>query len=379
MKRLPLGKQHFELFFREDLLYVDKTPIIYKLIDGVGYYFLSRPRRFGKSLLVDILKNIFLGKQELFKGLWIHDKIDWKVHPVIHLDFSVLEYESLGLAKALMKELDVIGKKYQVTLTNTSSKGKLKELIDKLSTTAPVAILIDEYDKPITDYITDLAKANENRETLSEFYSALKALGDKIQLLFITGIAKFSCGSLFSVLNHLTDISFNEEFASICGITHKELVDNFEPYLERAEKKLNLPREEVLKQIKQMYNGYSWDGENFVYNPFSLLNFLNEQRFRSYWFKTGTPSFLIELLRHNKIETKQVESLQVEDICLASLNIEKGITIEPLLFQTGYWTIKKIEYDNYFPVYTLTYPNLEVRRAFLYNLLEIHDEKLNLS
>ena len=375
MKRLPLGKQHFELFFREDLLYVDKTPIIYKLIDGVGYYFLSRPRRFGKSLLVDTLKNIFLGKQELFKGLWIYDKIDWKVHPVIHLDFSVLEYEGLGLSVALMESLDKIANSYSLQLTKETSKGKLSELIEVLSEKAPVAILIDEYDKPITDYITDLAKANENRETLREFYGALKALGDKIQLLFITGIAKFSRVSLFSVLNHLTDISLNEEFATICGITHEELVANFEPYLERAEKKLKLPREAVLEQIKKMYNGYSWDGENFVYNPFSLLNFLNEQRFRSYWFKTGTPSFLIELLRQKKIDAKQVESLQVEDTFFDSFNIEWGIAIEPLLFQTGYWTIKKIEYDNYFPIYTLTYPNLEVRRAFLHNLLEIYTYK----
>ena len=355
-KSLPLGRQHLSQFVEGNLIYVDKTPIIFRLVREGGAYFLSRPRRFGKSLLVDILKNIFLGNQHLFKGLWIYDKIEWKEHPVIHLDFSSVEYESLGLSNAIMKELDLIAKDYQVSLSSISPKGKLKELIENLSEKAPVALLIDEYDKPITDYITDLPKANENRETLREFYGALKSLGDKLRIIFITGIAKFARVSLFSVLNQLTDLTLKKNYASLCGITQEELIQYFGDYLYQIEQEQGHSHEKLLEQIKHKYNGYSWDGKTFVYNPFSLLHFLDEGQFRNFWFKTGTPAFLIELLRKQRMPGNKLKTYQVEDTFFDTFNIEQGIAIKPLLFQTGYSTIKNKEPRGTRIFYTLDYP-----------------------
>ena len=375
MKGLPIGKQHLGQLIEQNLIYIDKTPLIYRMVEEGRSYFLSRPRRFGKSLLVDTLKNIFLGNRNLFEGLWIYDKIEWQEHPVIHLDFSAIDYEGLGLTKAIMDELDSIARSYELTLHKESAKGKLKELITQLADRNTVALLIDEYDKPITDYITDLDKANANREILRDFYGVLKSLGDKLRILFITGITKFSRVSLFSVLNHITDITLRKEYSTICGVTQEELIQYFDDYLQQAQKKLNLPQQQLIHQINQMYDGYSWDGQHFVFNPFSLLNFLDEVEFKSYWFKTGTPRFLIELLREQQVSASNLEKLEVEDTFFDTFNIEEGIAIEPLLFQTGYWTVKKMEYDNFIPVYTLDYPNQEVKRAFLHNLMEIYTFK----
>lgn len=375
-KKLPIEKQHLEQFKTQNLVYVDKTRYVYTLMQEAGYYFLSRPRRFGKSLFIDTLKQAHLGKKNLFEGLWIYDKINWTTYPVIHIDFSILSYRALTLETALLNELNNIAKAYDVQLEKNDYKSGFRELIEKLSQQQKVVILIDEYDKPITDYITNLHKANEHREILRDFYGVLKPLGNHIQLLFITGIAKFARISLFSVINHLIDLTFNEEYAAITGITPTELTTYFGTYLEKISQKLGLPVAQILVILKKMYDGYSWDGVNFVYNPFSILNFLHTGRFKNYWFKTGTPKFLIDSLKGNKVSVEKLATLVVDEFFFDTFDSSEGIVIEPLLFQTGYLTIKKtVTNQDWEEVYHLGYPNQEVKKSFLRNLLEIYTLK----
>jgi len=375
MKKLPIGNQHFKQFIDEDLIYVDKTPLIYKLLTEGSYYFLSRPRRFGKSLLVDTLKQILLGNQDLFKGLWIHDKIEWKQHPVIHLDFSIIAYKAKGLDRALIDELQRIGKSYGVNIDSGNCKDALRDLIEELAKKGKVAVLIDEYDKPITDYITDLSKANEQRETLREFYGGLKFLGDKLRVLFITGIAKFSKVSLFSVLNNLDDLTVQPTYATLTGITHEELIHYFGAHLQKVADKFNQPIDTVLDNMQKMYDGYSWDGEQFVYNPFSVIKFLKEGIFDNYWFETGTPAFLVEILRHYRVSGDTIAYKEVDSSFFNKFDIRYGIDVYPLLFQTGYSTIKKVKYEDTSVYYTLNYPNQEVQRSFVQNLIEVYTFK----
>lgn len=376
MKGLSLGRQHLEFFVNKDLIYVDKTPIIYKLVQEGSVYFLSRPRRFGKSLTVDILKNIYLGKQHLFKNLWVYDKIEWKEHPVIHLDFSTLGFHEIGLRKAIIDELNSIAKSYDISLRKKDLVGSFKELIEKLSTKGKIALLVDEYDKPITDSITNLEQANKNRETLREFYAVLKGIGNKFSIIFITGIAKFAKVSLFSVLNHLTDLSLNRDFANLTGITQQELLEYYGDYLDQIATNLNTPKGKLLTNVKKMYDGYSWDGETFVYNPFSLLNFLNEGRFKNYWIKTGTPKFLVDILRTQRARIEKIEAEEYEEDFFDSFDIRYTvIPTKLLLFQTGYLTIQHIRYETRREYYQLGYPNEEVERAFLRNLLEAYSFK----
>lgn len=371
MKGLSLGRQHLEFFAEKNLIYVDKTPLIYKLVQEGSVYFLSRPRRFGKSLTVDVLKNIYLGKQEYFKDLWIYDKIEWKEQPVVHLDFSLLSYQTLGLDAAICHELNIIAKNYKLSIKGVDAKNLFRNLILKLSEKGKIALLIDEYDKPITDHINDLKKANENREALRDFYGVLKGLGNKFSIIFITGIAKFAKVSLFSVLNHLTDLSMNKEFAGLTGITQEEFLQYYGEYIAKIAKDLQIPKTQLLKQIKEKYNGYSWDGKTWVYNPFSLIHFLKEGRFKNYWINTGTPKFLVEMLRNQKIKIEKLETKKVNDIFFESFDIRTyTIPVLLVLFQTGYLTIKKNIFEVDREKYLLTYPNKEVEEAFIHNLIE---------
>lgn len=368
MKRLPLGKQHFSQFKSQNLIYVDKTREIYELVNEPNYYFYSHPRRFGKSLTVDILKNIYLGNKDLFEEYWIYDKIDWKVHPVVHLDFANLDFNTKPLSKAISDKLNEIGNSYDLELFNESPKDKFRELIIKLSERGSVVVLIDEYDKPLTDYITEVDKAEINRGILREFFGVLKPLGDKIELVFITGIARFSKVSLFSVLNNLVDITFSAP--TLVGITQKELEHYFMPYIQKMADKFDIPIESMLLRLKQMYNGYSWNGQNFVYNPFSVLTALQDKNLGSYWFATGTPKFLIQILKERKVSGQEIEEHFVNDMFFNVFDIEENLDVPPLLFQTGYLTIKKTTYDNQFrKKYLLGYPNQEVKEAFLQSFL----------
>ena len=359
MKKLPIGKQDLVSLMKENCIYVDKTKIIHQLITTGFAYFLSRPRRFGKSLLVSTLQEIFAGNKELFKGLWIYDNYDFKPHPVIRIDFSEISKRGLSLEDGLNIYLDEIARKHSVSLTLSHYGLRFRELIKCLSTAnAKVVVLIDEYDKPIIDNINDVSKAKANRDLLKDFFSILKGSDEHIQFLILTGVSKFSKVSIFSDLNHLNDITLDSKYAKLLGYTFDELEQFFPEYMALANKEFGANFE---SQLKKWYNGYSWNGSDFVYNPFSILNFFSKIDFQDYWFSTGTPTFLVELLRNRNLSADDYRDISVRSNILDKYEIENMETI-PLLFQTGYITIK--DYDNKNQRYMLSYPNKEVENSF---------------
>jgi hypothetical protein len=367
MKNLPIGIQTLSEIRRKNGIYVDKTELVHQLVTTGKYYFLSRPRRFGKSLLISTLKSLFLGQKDLFDGLWIEDKWDWShTNPVIHLSFDSVDYQGLGLEKAIIRELAACAEDYSIVLKETTLKTQFKELIDSLSAQyGKVVLLIDEYDKPIIDYLEDtkIEQAKANRLVLRDFYSVLKHADNELELVFITGISKFSKVSLFSHLNNLTDITIHPDYAALTGYTQAELEFYFEDYLQKCTKSLKISREELLSNMKIWYDGYTWDGETEVYNPFGTLNFLSARVFKNYWFGTGSPDFLIQQMR--KFDRFDVENSVIDSSILDKYDIE-NIALIPLLFQTGYLTVKKM--DAMTGEMVLDYPNKEVRQS-MYNFL----------
>ncbi len=375
MKKLGLGIQEFSEFKRLNLIYVDKTEIIYKLIDEGKYYFLSRPRRFGKSLLVNTLEAIFEGNKELFEDTWIYDKWDWEdKNTVIKIPFALLDYEGLGLQKAIehfLKDLEV---KYKVKDKKETLKARFIEIIQTAGKEKPVVILVDEYDKPIIDYLEQktLEKAYENRDILKNFYSSMKDCDKYIKMLFITGVSKFSKVSFFSELNNLTDITIDNNFSQIVGWTEKEIVENYDYYLIEVEKSLNTTREKLLKAMKLWYNGYSWDAKNFVYNPYSVLTFLQKKKFSNYWFNTGTPTFLTKQMREKSLDIEKYDSaFMANDFIFDSYELE-NLDLTVLLFQAGYLTIKRAEMDeeDFSLSYELAYPNKEIKDSLYFFLMQ---------
>ncbi|HEK25199.1 MAG: AAA family ATPase [Hydrogenobaculum sp.] len=356
-KILPIGVQSFlSIRTEKNYYYVDKTKFVKILSDYGKYYFLSRPRRFGKSLFLDTLRQAFLGKRELFKGLYLYDNWDWdKKHPVIHISFGKGNYKTQEDLKLSIEEMFLsLQKDYSISLSYPTRKGKLEEAIRVLADkyNSPVVVLVDEYDKPILDAIDNLDNAYENREILKDFYSPLKDLDPYLKLVFLTGVSRFSKVSIFSGLNQLRDITLSKEFSTICGYTQKELETVFEDQLVEFDK----------DEVKNWYNGYNWLGEP-VYNPFDILLLFAEKSFKPYWFETGTPSFLMRLLKNRKFYIPNLENLEVGEEMLSSIDLEK-IFPENLLFQTGYLTIKGSQKRGARTVFALTYPNLEVRMSF---------------
>ncbi len=374
MKNLPIGIQTFSEIINENYLYVDKTEVIERLITSGKYYFLSRPRRFGKSLLISTLKEIFSGNKELFKGLYIYDKIKWDKYPVIHISFSSITYSSTadGFRSKIVDYLYTIAKFYNVTLTTNSIRETFTELLVNLNKINRVVILIDEYDKPIIDYITNLGKAQENRDVLRDFYGSIKDNDQYIKFCFLTGVSKFSKVSVFSGLNNLLDITLDAEYSTICGITQTELEEYFSDRITNfaSIENISIPDSKLL--IKTWYNGYSWDGKTTVYNPFSLLVFFKMNTLDNYWFSTGTPTFLIDKFKESKYKIEEIKNFTVNSLFFDSYNTEIK-DYRPLLFQTGYLTIKK--YDRANNEYTLGYPNKEVKDAFLSHIASTFIEK----
>ena len=365
MQKLPLGVQDFRKLREDNLLYVDKTEDIYRLITEGYYYFLSRPRRFGKSLMLSTIKEIFLGSKELFKGLWIEDKIEWEEHPVVHIPFNAIGYKDLGLERALDERLTDIGKSYGIQLEKEGVAPKFDELLRSLNTlfNRRVVLLIDEYDKPIVDYIDDIETADKQRDTLKNFYSIIKSADHLIRFFLVTGVSKFSRVSLFSDLNNLRDITLSPAYSCITGYTHDELEHYFRERIDFISERDGLKREDLLKEIIHWYDGYSWDGKNRLFNPFSILSYFSDAQFFNYWWQTGTPSFLIKLLRKGMyFHLEEVEGGQdlFESYTLDNLEYRS------LLFQTGYVTIHSV--DEY-GLYTLGYPNKEVRDSMYRHLL----------
>ncbi|NIM14746.1 MAG: AAA family ATPase [Candidatus Aminicenantes bacterium] len=384
MKNLPLGVQTFRDFSEKNYIYVDKTRQIHDLFARGGkYYFLSRPRRFGKSLLISTLAELFSGNKELFKGLWIYDKIEWTQYPVILIDFSKIDYETPEKLKESIKEfLDNTAIFYGVTLNKKKSyKESFVELIEKLSAKGRVIILVDEYDKPIIEYVEakEIDTAKKIRRVLKNFYGVIKASDAFLHFVFITGVSKFSRVSVFSDLNNLTDITLMDRFSTLLGYTEAELEHYFSPYMEQMVQKRGMSRSYLSETIHKWYNGYSWDGENFVYNPYSILNLFNANKFENYWFSTGTPTFLTRLIKSQKTDITEFENLPVKSYTFDSYDIE-NLEIPALLFQTGYLTVKKITVKGVKETFHLSYPNQEVRDSFLTHLFgELTQKKMNLS
>lgn len=366
MQKFPVGIQAFSSIREGGFTYVDKTRLIYELVEQGKYYFLSRPRRFGKSLTVSTLSALFTGKKELFEGLWIADQWDWsKVHPVIHIGFSSIGYKDVGLEKAIYIQLQKIAKLYNIQLHSEGNILQFSELIEQLRINyGKVVILIDEYDKPIIDYLDDLEQAEIYRDILKKFYSVLKDIDEKLRLVFITGVSKFSKASIFSELNNLENLSMSSKFNALCGYTQEELEYYFDEAIDDMAKVHDQNREWTLAEIKKWYNGYAWGNvKQTIYNPFSILNALKDQTFRNFWFESGTPTFLIKLLR--KHELAHIGKMMVTSATFSSYQID-NISPETLLFQTGYLTIKKyLGMD----LYELDYPNQEIRSSMLQYLL----------
>jgi hypothetical protein len=364
MKKLPIGISDFKKLREENFIYVDKTKYIYKLItEGGGYYFLSRPRRFGKSLLISTIGYLFEGRKELFKGLYIEDKWDWNnVYPVIRIDLSQIairkEEDFETQMELLLKE---IGENYKYKYEKKyKASGNLVLLIKKCYDyyKKQVVILVDEYDKIILDNIENRSEVEKIRDLLKNFYGVLKSLDKYIKFMLITGVSKFSKVSLFSGLNQLEDISLNKEYGNICGYTQNELEFYFKEYLDN----LNL------EEIKEWYNGYYFL-QDTLYNPFDILLYLKNREFRSYWYKTGTPTFLIKLIKKQKYDITKLDNIILRENILEKFDIEE-INIEALMFQTGYLTIKEVYKKEYGREYKLGFPNKEVKISFNENILE---------
>jgi hypothetical protein len=368
LKPLPIGIQNIEKLLKGNYLYIDKTEYIYSLIQSSGYYFLSRPRRFGKSLLISTLEAIFLGKKELFKGLWIEKaEYEWEKHPVVRLDFTqIYNKEPEEFINELKRRLIEIGNDYNIKLNkDIPLPGMFKDLIKDLykKTDQSVAILIDEYDKPIIDNITNIKTAKENRDILKSFYGILKGADEYIRFVILTGVTKFSRVSIFSDLNNLDDITTSERFAGILGCTEKELKVYFSENIKQLTDKNSDNEKKIKKKIEYWYDGYRFSEANLkVYNPFSLLLLFKHLRFKNYWFETGTPTFLINLIKEKNYDLKNLEYEKVSEFAFSSYEIEH-LEALPLLFQTGYLTIT--DYNEKRMQYKLYYPNYEVKQSFL--------------
>jgi hypothetical protein len=360
---LSTGKQDFRRLREGNCIYVDKTELIYNLCTQGSAYFLSRPRRFGKSLTVSTLNELFKGSRELFKDTWIEDKWDWtQQSPIIHITFNLVDYEELGLDEALRQLLLEFYVKHDLVQPfNKGIKLLFADLIKKLHDKhGKVVILIDEYDKPLIDYLefNDIEQAKTNQTILGLFYGGLKDSDPFIRLLFITGISKFTKVSLFSKLNNLTDLTVNPQFATLTGYTKEEVEHYFEDYIQDALTTLtDYNRAELLDEMRIWYNGYSWDGKTRMYNPYDVMLFFFNRDFQSFWFSTGTPKFLVNrMLQQNFYQAEEIES----NLTFLDEYSLDNIETTSLMFQSGYLTIK--EKKKYGDV-VLSYPNKEVREA----------------
>jgi len=379
LKRLPIGEQDFAGLVEFNAIYADKTELIFNLSNLSKYVFLSRPRRFGKSLLISVLKYLFEGKKELFKGLWIEDKIDWKPVPVIRIDFTKIDFATKVLDDALDFALQDNAEKYKVELRGESLKERFINLIADLhsKTGERVVLLVDEYDKPIIDYINNTEKAEKNRMILRNFYGAIKACSDMLRFVFIAGISRFSKLSVFSELNNLVDISMDKNFAAICGFTKEDLNEYFSEYKDAVCEELEISRDELDEKLGFWYDGYKFDGRTRIYNPFSMLNFFAAKEFKNFWFESGLPKLLADFIYKNGVNVKLLDKITLSETSLNNFDVMK-IDLAALMFQTGYLTIvEKNEFDQY----VLDYPNEEVRRSFanylFVNFADISDGELN--
>jgi hypothetical protein len=372
-KFLPVGVQNFQKMRLGNFVYVDKTEYIYQLIRPLqGFYFLSRPRRFGKSLMVSTLDYLFQGRKDLFEGLWIHENTDWEweKHPVVIIDFNRINHDSPdNLKMSILIKLRQVAKLHQIEIDSPFISDSFATLISQLEEKygQSVIVLIDEYDKPLISHLgkgeNELEIAKQNRDILKQFFGVLKEqdVSGALRLVFITGISKFSRVSIFSDLNNLDDLSMQAEFGAILGYTEDELERYFFQSIDKLSKKLEISYQACKEKLQTWYNGYRFtEHDEKVYCPFSILNVFKKRKFRNYWFETGTPSFLVSLIKEKNYPIAEIENLQLDEDTFTIYDLE-NLRLEALLFQTGYITIEK--YDGIF--YQLNYPNQEVKKSFL--------------
>ena len=355
-RKLPIGIQTFQKIREDNCYYVDKTAYAQRLVDEGTHYFLSRPRRFGKSLFLDTLKELFEGNEPLFRGLAVHDNWDWSVrHPVIRLSFGSGHFQAPGgLHAETMAQMEEIEDAAQVKGRYDTAAARLRHLIRTLHQQfgQRVALLVDEYDKPILDALETPEVARANRDYLRGLYATIKDSDADVRFTFLTGVSKFSKVSLFSGLNNLTDITLDPCYSAICGYTEADLDEVFAPEL------AGLDRE----RIREWYNGYNWLGMERVYNPFDALLLFRNRRFGAWWFETGTPAFLVKMLAQRGIGSVDLDGMRGTDDLLSAFDVD-AIEPQALLFQTGYLTIQNEEDLDGSPLYLLGYPNREVRQS----------------
>lgn len=364
--KYPIGIQTFETIINDGYIYVDKTQYIQRLVKGGIYYFLSRPRRFGKSLLISTIESFFRGKRELFRGLAIDSMDwDWKQYPVFHLDFTGKVYEDLSeLDDILCQHLRLWETELGYTMQGSTPDDRFKTAIRTAAESSGkrVVILIDEYDQPLIHNLSNQKLLDSFRKKLSAFYSVLKNMDAFIQFAMITGVSRFSKVSIFSGLNNLEDISLLPQYNAICGITEEELTSRFFMGMENMARSENLSVTEIHDKLKDNYDGYHFaNTDEDVYNPFSLLNTFKNMRFGSYWLSTGTTSSLLEVLKVNEYPIQDLEGCEASESMLNGADIFLTDPI-PFFFQTGYLTIKN--YDPEFKIYNLGFPNREVTEGF---------------
>ena len=361
-RKLPIGIQTFREIREEGYYYVDKTAHVQRMTDEGKHYFLSRPRRFGKSLLLDTMKELFEGREELFRGLAIHGRWDWSVRrPVLRISFGSGQFGKPGELEAGFEEkLAAIERAAGVSATGVTASGRFAALIEALreSTGRRAVVLIDEYDKPILDVLEAPDAARANRDFLRSIYSAIKDSDAHIEFSFLTGVSKFSKVSIFSGLNNLIDVTLDPRYSTICGYTEGDLDAVFAPEMEGLDR----------GEVRRWYNGYGWRGAEKVYNPFDILLLFRQREFKAHWFETGSPKFLIDTLLRRGVPTPDLEGMAGSEALLSAFDVEE-MSVEALLFQTGYLTILGEEDRAGRTRYRLGYPNREVRQSLNERLL----------
>ena len=373
-KLYPIGIQNFESLRKDGYFYVDKTRLIYQLVKTGRYYFLSRPRRFGKSLLISTLEAYYQGKKELFEGLAIEQlEKDWIKHPILHLDLNNEKYDTPESLDGILNDnLEKWESLYGARPSEVSFSLRFAGIIQRAyeQTGQRVVILVDEYDKPMLQAIGNEELQKYFRNTLKPFYGALKSKDGCIKLGFLTGVTKFGKVSVFSDLNNLYDISIDEQYVELCGITEKEIHDNMEEDVQILASKQKMTYEEVCSELKECYDGYHFVEDSIgIYNPFSLLNTFYKMKFGSYWFETGTPTYLVELLKKSNYDLQRITHEETDAEVLNSIDSTSRNPI-PVIYQSGYLTIKG--FDKRFGIYKLGFPNREVEEGFVKYLLPFY-------
>ncbi|MDE7497117.1 MAG: ATP-binding protein [Muribaculaceae bacterium] len=378
--KYPIGQQSFEVIRSNGYVYVDKTKYIETIINGSQYYFLGRPRRFGKSLFLSTLKCFFEGKRELFKGLYADTMDwDWQEYPVLHLDLNTLKYKSTEELDSLLDmQMGKWEKQYGIDTGQTIHSLRFGELIRLISekTGKGVVILVDEYDKPLVNNIDNPELFNTFRDTLAALYSNFKSGADYIKLVFLTGVSRFGKLSVFSDLNNIRDISIQNMFAGICGISEEELLENFRIGIKELAEYNGETEEETIAELKRRYDGYHFSKVcPDIYNPFSLLNVFASNEYANYWIASGTPRLLVEQLKRTRMDLTKLMSVEAGESGLSGLDVD-NIRPVALLYQAGYLTIKG--YDRKYTLFRLGMPNAEVEEGFLQYLLpyyaDLHNE-----